>query len=78
MSVLGTENRIRFCEVEIFVEETIVVPIGLVKLPVGSESCTSNSVPDGNPEWLNVASKPLKFPAQILEKTNFCGVIVCA
>lgn len=71
-------NRIRFWEDEIVVVATIVVAVGLSKLPLGSESCTSNSVPAANPEWLKVASKPLKLPAQILEKTNLCGVIVCA
>jgi hypothetical protein len=42
-------NRIRFWEDEIVVVAIIVVPMGLSKLPLGSESCTSKSVPAGNP-----------------------------
>ena len=49
MSVGGTANRIFFCPTETSVVDSIVVPIGVAKLPELSESCTSKVVPKGNP-----------------------------
>ena len=58
--VVGIAKEIIFSEAETSVVPIVVVAIGLVKLPLSSESSTTKLVDAGKPENLKLASKELK------------------